>query len=135
MSKVKTINLTTEERKWLDRQVRRKAELYASLEGKQRQIVDKEAKVWEALKDRMAQDELPFEGESSVLTLNRQEIRLIQVLVIDRLAYLTGKTIPEYRKRIELRPEEADRFIEYLDAGIELQQGLVTLSSKIGRML
>jgi hypothetical protein len=129
------LRITQAERKWLERAIAKKADLFDDLEPKQLKLVEREARAWQNMYATIGMEEMPNEGESSDFKVSRTDLRLLQVLVLERLAFITGKTIPAYEDRIRKFPDKAEGYREYLDAAIELRTGLMSLSKKIGDAL
>jgi hypothetical protein len=134
-SKLKKLRMTGEERKWLTRNVGKKVELFAVTDAKDKKGMERVEQAWQALEGKLTADELPFEGETSDVTLSRQEVRLVQELVIEVLGRISIKTIPQYQERIQRNPDQEERLQTYLDAAIDLMQGLKSLAKKIGELL
>lgn len=118
------LTLDTQEQQFLERNVRKKIVLLQALPERERTKIAKEIKTWISLHKKLAK-------ATDQLKTTRPELRLLQTLVLERLAVVLGKVLPAYEERVKKYPEVKP----YLEKAEDLKEGLIGLSGKIGELL
>ncbi len=116
---------------WLDKNVKSKCDSFSTLKKKELDNSKREIELWHGLHAKVSSQQKLDLQSYITLTLNRNELRAIERMVLEQMVLINGKTIPEYQERMNEYPVQNPLLKPYVEKLEALYMGLSDLMENI----